>query len=81
MTTEKQLLEILNLACYAWKAFEEFSARADKTENEYWFNEAREAHAKYRAYLNCYQVFTDRTLCGIESVKWEMDLLTKQILA
>ena len=76
-----KLIEILNLAVYAWNAFCEFCSKSsdnDMTETGFYYdNLANEAHAKYRAYLNVYEIITGKTLCGIESVKFEISELSK----
>lgn len=82
METAK-LLEILTVATSAYYANQRFIAKfSDAIEMEdatYYENMADIANAKYRAYLNCYQIITGKTLMGIESVITEIGLLSNQL--
>ena len=82
METAK-LFEILNKAMSCWNVYckycDRFSHAKEPETADYYCNEANEIHAKYRTYLDCYEILTDRSVTGLSQLEEEIRLISDQL--
>ena len=80
----KELLAILTCAKSCWKAYceacDKFSNADTEKDAEYYSTRSREIHAAYRAYINCYEILTSRSIAGCSQLEGELETVSNEVL-